>query len=121
MAETEVVRVGKLYFTFEGYERLPDSNEAGVDELEVRVSVENTDRPLGEAGRPPLVELHDSEGGIYEPVNLDHTWYDPALPATTAEAHLRFRLPESATGLTLVLAPGEDEEVEVDLEPVLGL
>lgn len=121
MAETEVVRVGKLYFTFEGYERLPDSNEPSIDELEVRASVENSDRPLGEAGRPPLVELRDAEGGIYEPVNLDHTWYDPTLPATTAEAHLRFRLPESATGLTLVLAPGEDEEVEVELEPVLGL
>ena len=117
---TEAIRVGKLLFTFEGYERRPDSNVPGIDELELRALIENPDRPLGEAGRAPAVELRDGQGGIYEPVNLDDGWYEPTLPDTTVESSLRFRLPESSTDLTVVLAPGDEGEAAIELEPVLG-
>lgn len=116
---TEPIRVGKLYFRFEDYERKQDPANGG-DVLTVSVSVENTDRPLGEAGRPPEVELRDSDGAIYEPVNLDDVWNLPRDPDTVAMAHLRFRLPESSTGLEVVLAPGTDEEAHIELAPALG-
>ncbi|MGE3960076.1 MAG: hypothetical protein AB7F65_00170 [Dehalococcoidia bacterium] len=116
---TEAVRIGKLYFTFDGYERRPDSNVPGTDELEVYATIENTNRPLGEVGRAPAVELRDGEGGLFEPVNLDAGWLEPAPPDTRTAATLRFRIPESSTQLTLVLAPGEAEEAVVELELVL--
>lgn len=118
---TEAIRIGKLYFTFHEYERRPDSNVPGIDELEIRASIENTNRPLGEAGRPPAAELRDDEGGLYEPVNLDPAWYDARPPDTVSEATLRFRVPEAATGLELVLASGEPEEAHIELEATLGV
>lgn len=117
---TEAVRIGKLYFTFEGYERRPDSNVSGIDELELYASIENTNRPLGESGRAPAVELRDGEGGIYEPVNLDDGWYEPTEPDTIVRSTLRFRLPAAADNLTVVLAPGDDEEAVIELETVVG-
>ena len=116
---TEPLRIGKLFLTFDDFERTPDSNVPGTDELSVTATIENPDRPLGEAGRPPEVELRDEQGEIYEPVNLDGDWYMPESPDTSRQATLRFRLPESAANLELVLAPGTDEEAHVVLETAL--
>ena len=117
---TEVLRMGKLYVTFDDFERTPDSNVPGIDELSVTATIENSNRPLGESGRAPEVELRDDSGGIYEPVNLDGGWYMPEEPDSTRQATLRFRLPESATNLELVLAPDTDEEAHVLLESAFG-
>lgn len=117
---TEPLRIGKLFFSVEDYTRELDSNVPGIDELSIHVTVTNDNRPLGEAGRPPHVELRDSDGEIYEAVNLDATWFTPSEPASSEQAVLRFRIPEAATGLELVLAPGTDEEAAVELEPALG-
>ena len=116
---TEVLRIGKLFLTFESYQRVPDSNVPGIDELEILVSIENTDRPLGESGRAPAAELRDQDGQSYEPVNLDRAWYEPQEPDTRSQARLRFRVPASATALGLVLAAGDDEEAVVELDEAL--
>lgn len=117
---TETLRIGKLFYSVIDFERAMDSNVPGIDELSVHITVTNSDRPLGEAGRPPHLELRDADGVIYEPVNLDASWFTPRPPDTSEEATLRFRIPEEATGLELVLAPGTDEEASVELEPVAG-
>ncbi len=114
--EGEPVLVGKLMFTVRGYERGPE--HAGEDLLVVHTTIENAVRPLGDAGRTPPVELRDEQGNIFEPENLDEAWYTPREPASTAESALRFRVPESSTGLELVLNPGEEDEARVTLEPV---
>lgn len=119
MPSTGPIRIGKLFLSIEGASRATDANVPTVDELSVEVRVENSTRPLGEAGRAPEVEIRDGDGAVYEPVNLDRAWYTPHRPDTSATARLRFRIPVDATDLTFVLAPGTAEEAQVTLEPVL--
>lgn len=112
--DVERLVVGDLLFKFRGYERGPE--QAGRDLLVIHSTIEGGGRRLGEAGRAPAVELWDDEGNVFEPENLDEGWYMPHEPGTVTESALRFRVPESSTGLELVLAPGEDEEIHVMLE-----
>ncbi|MCK9486318.1 MAG: DUF4352 domain-containing protein [Dehalococcoidia bacterium] len=107
------IQVGMLLVTVRDFERGPE--QAGEDILVVHSTVENPARPLGETGRLPEVELRDEQGRIFEPENLDETWYTPREPNSTADSALRFRVPESSTRLELVIGPGNDGEARVAL------
>lgn len=113
--DTERLVIGDLLFKFRGYERGPE--RAGSDLLVVHSTIEGGGRRLGEAGRAPAVELWDDQGNIFEPDNLDEAWYTPHEPGAVTESALKFRVPETSTGLELVLAPGDTEEIHVLLEP----
>ena len=102
----------RLVVTVVGQERRPGT-EPSVDHVSIDLTFKN---PLGSPGstrRPPNMELKDAEGRFYPVLNAD--WAEPILPDTEMSTRAEFDVADSAVELALVFAPGESDEVTIDL------
>jgi hypothetical protein len=110
----DVYLVDRLVIGVRSQERVA-SGQAGVDRLRVGVWIKNPVGSPGSTRRPPNMEVWDSAGRVYEVVN--DAWAEPILPDTEIEAPAEFEIARDAEEVKLVLAPGDPEQVAVDLEP----
>jgi hypothetical protein len=105
--------IDRLVLSIDGTNREPGA-QPGTDRLAFTLSVKNPIGPPGSTRRPPAMELEDDAGGVYPAVNAD--WAIPVLPDTEVQVPVEFEIPEDARRLRLVFAPGDPEEVRVDLK-----
>ena len=112
MPET-TLSVDGLIYNLAGWSR--EAGGDGTDLVAVDLAVEHPAASLGDARTPPPVELRDAEGGVHE-IESERGWSMPLQPDTAIDAHLGFRVPETASGLDFVIRPANDAEVVVRLD-----
>lgn len=110
-----VIHTDRLVIFLHGYRREP-TGYPDVEQLIVDLGVKNPIGSPGAARRPPAMEVRDGQGRVFE-LQPDDNWLRLLEPGEEMEASPLFEISTDATGLTLVLAPGTDEEAQVELLP----
>lgn len=110
---TETVTVDRLVLLLSDFRREP-TGVRGMELLTLDLTVKNPVGSLGSVERPPMMEVRDDSGRVF-PVVADDAWAAPLEPDVSLEAHPMFEVAEDSMGLTLVLAPGTEDETHVAL------
>ncbi len=108
-------KTGRLLLFVEDFTREPTGLD-GMERLSLDLRVKN---PLGSPGTVawlPPAEVHDDQGRVFD-AQPDDDWASPLEPGDEVVTHPLFEISVDAMDLTLVLGPGTEDEVEIELVP----
>lgn len=90
---------------------------AGEDLFKVALRVANPDKSIGGLRRGPFIALRDGTGRLIEPVGGDEV-AEPVRPGDTVSGSINFEMEQDAGDIQMVLAPGTEDEVAIDLPDI---
>lgn len=110
------VKHNRMLLTIEKMTRRP--GPVGEDFLTLTVQLTNPIGPPGSLQRGPSIQLRDAAGRVFD-VTAGRELTRPVAPGESIAGALSFETAEDSVGLQMLLAPGTEDEVVVELPDTL--